>query len=59
MNYKIRIKNFGPIKDGFTESKDGFFDIHKITLLLGEQASGKSCIAKLISAFLWTEKSSS
>jgi hypothetical protein len=57
MNHKIRIKNFGPIKDGFTESKDGFFDIHKITLLLGEQASGKSCIAKLISAFLWTEKS--
>ena len=57
MNHKIRIKNFGPIKDGFTESKDGFFDIHKITVLLGEQASGKSCIAKLISAFLWTEKS--
>ena len=57
MNHKIRIKNFGPIKDGFTESEDGFFDIHKITLLLGEQASGKSCIAKLISAFLWTEKS--
>ena len=57
MNHKIRIKNFGPIKDGFTESEDGFFDIHKITLLLGEQASGKSCIAKLISSFLWTEKS--
>lgn len=57
MNHKIRIKNFGPIKDGFTESKDGFFDINKITVLLGEQASGKSCIAKLISAFLWTEKS--
>ena len=57
MNHKIRIKNFGPIKDGFTESKDGFFDIHKITVLLGEQASGKSCIAKLISSFLWTEKS--
>lgn len=57
MNHKIRIKNFGPIKGGFTESKDGFFDIHKITVLLGEQASGKSCIAKLISAFLWTEKS--
>ena len=57
MNHKIRIKNFGPIKAGFTESKDGFFDIHKITVLLGEQASGKSCIAKLISSFLWTEKS--
>lgn len=56
MNHKIRIKNFGPITEGFTESKDGFFDIHKITVLLGEQASGKSCIAKLISAFLWTEK---
>ena len=57
MNHRIRVKNFGPIKEGFTESKDGFFDIHKITVLLGEQASGKSCIAKLISAFLWTEKS--
>lgn len=54
---KIRIKNFGPIKEGYTDSEDGFFAIEKITVLLGEQASGKSCIAKLISSLLWTEKS--
>lgn len=53
---KVRIKNFGPIREGFTDSEDGFFDINKITMLLGEQASGKSCIAKLISSFFWTEK---
>lgn len=53
---KIRIKNFGPIKQGFTDTSDGFFEIKRITLLIGEQASGKSCIAKLISSFLWLEK---
>lgn len=56
MNHKIRIKNFGPIKAGFTESKDGFFDISKLSIFIGDQGSGKSTVAKLISTFLWLEK---
>ncbi len=53
---KIKIKNFGPIKDGFIESKDGFFDISKLTLFIGDQGTGKSSIAKIISLFSWLEK---
>lgn len=41
---KIIIKNFGPVKDAEIEIK-------KIMLLIGEQASGKSTIAKLIYFF--------
>ena len=46
---KLFIKNFGPIKNGFTDSEDGFFDISKVTVFVGEQGAGKSTIAKLIS----------
>jgi len=53
---KIRIKNFGPITEGYTDSEDGFFEINKLTVLTGFQGSGKSTIAKLISTFLWLEK---
>ena len=49
---KLFIKNFGPIKNGFTDSEDGFFDISKVTVFVGEQGAGKSTIAKLIS-LLW------
>lgn len=52
---KIRIKNFGPIKEGCQEN-DGWIDIQKATLFIGNQGSGKSTIAKLISTFLWMEK---
>lgn len=52
---KIKIKNFGPIKDGY-QDRDGWIDIKKITLFIGNQGSGKSTIAKLISTFLWIEK---
>jgi predicted ATPase len=52
----IRVKNFGPIKSGFTEN-DGFLDIRKITVFIGNQGTGKSSIAKLISTFSWLEKS--
>jgi predicted ATPase len=41
---KIIIKNFGPIKYAEIEVK-------KILVLIGEQASGKSTIAKLIYFF--------
>ncbi len=47
---KIRIQNFGPIKDS------GWINISKVTLFIGNQGSGKSTVAKLISVFSWIEK---
>ncbi len=41
---KIIVKNFGPIRD--VE-----LDLCKVTVLIGEQASGKSVLAKLIAKF--------
>ncbi|MDP2887695.1 MAG: AAA family ATPase [Bacteroidota bacterium] len=52
---KIRIKNFGPIKEGCQEY-DGWIDIKKVTVFIGNQGSGKSTVAKLISTFMWLEK---
>lgn len=52
---KIRIKNFGPIKEGLTEG-DGFIDVKKVTVFIGNQGSGKSTVAKLISTMTWIEK---
>jgi predicted ATPase len=52
---KIRIKNFGPIKEGLND-KGGWLDIKKVTIFIGNQGSGKSTIAKLISVFSWLEK---
>lgn len=52
---RIKIKNFGPIKDTSSLS-DGWIDIKKVTLFMGDQGSGKSTVAKLISAFSWMEK---
>jgi len=52
---KIRIKNFGPIKESYREN-DGWIDIKKVTVFIGKQGSGKSTVAKLISNFTWMEK---
>jgi predicted ATPase len=52
---RIKIKNFGPIREGFVEN-DGWIDINKVTVFIGDQGSGKSTVAKLISIFLWIEK---
>lgn len=52
---KLKVKNFGPIKEGFSEN-DGFMEISPITLFCGNQATGKSTIAKLFSTFTWLEK---
>ncbi|MDE7459457.1 MAG: AAA family ATPase [Paramuribaculum sp.] len=49
---KIRIKNFGPIKDN-----NHWIEIGKVTVFIGNQGSGKSTVAKLISTFAWIEKS--
>jgi predicted ATPase len=52
---RIKIRNFGPIRDGF-QGNDGWFDINKVTVFVGNQGSGKSTVAKLISTFVWIEK---
>ncbi|OQX97045.1 MAG: hypothetical protein B6I24_10100 [Bacteroidetes bacterium 4572_128] len=52
---KIRIKNFGAITSGFAEN-NGFIDISKISIFIGNQGVGKSTIAKLISIMTWLEK---
>jgi ABC-type multidrug transport system ATPase subunit len=52
---RIRIKNFGPIKEGYTEN-DGWLEINSVCVFIGTQGSGKSTIAKLISTVTWLEK---
>ena len=52
---KLKIKNFGPIRDGLTEN-DGWIEFKKVTVFIGNQATGKSCVAKLYSTFRWLEK---
>jgi predicted ATPase len=52
---KIKIQNFGPIKGGYM-SAGGYIDISKVLLFVGNQGSGKSTVAKLISTLTWIEK---
>lgn len=52
---KIKIRNFGPIREGYIDD-DGFFEIKKVTFFIGDQGTGKSSVAKLISILLWIEK---
>jgi predicted ATPase len=52
---KIKIKNFGPVISGCIDD-DGWIDIKKVTAFIGNQGSGKSTVAKLISTFTWMEK---
>ena len=49
MNERLIVKSFGPIKD-----LDIIFK--KVTLFIGDQGTGKSCVAKLFSMFKWLEK---
>jgi ABC-type ATPase involved in cell division len=53
---KIKIRNFGPVKGGF-QVNNGWLDINKVTVFVGNQGSGKSTVAKLISVFTKIEKS--
>lgn len=52
---RIKIKNFGPVREG-GQANDGWIDIKKVTVFIGNQGSGKSTVAKLISTFMWIEK---
>lgn len=45
----LYIENFGPINNAAVR-------IGKITVMIGEQGAGKSCVAKLYSLFSWLEK---
>lgn len=58
---RIKIKNFGPIREGLKETfNDGtlneWIDVKKVTVFIGNQGSGKSTVAKLISTMTWMEK---
>ncbi|QUI93065.1 ATP-binding protein [Prevotella denticola] len=49
MDENLIIKSFGPIGSLNVRLK-------KITILIGDQGTGKSCVAKLFSTFKWLEK---
>lgn len=49
MSAKIQIQNIGPLKQIN-------FEIKQVNLIIGEQSSGKSTIAKIISYCQWVEK---
>ncbi|MDR1003397.1 MAG: ATP-binding protein [Prevotellaceae bacterium] len=52
---KIKIKNVGPIRQGFTAA-DGYMEIKDLTVFIGNQGAGKSTVTKLISTLCWLEK---
>lgn len=49
---QILIQNFGPI----VNKKRTLIDFSKVLVLCGEQGTGKSTVAKLVSQFSWLEK---
>lgn len=54
---KLKIKDFGPIKVGYRNSEtDDFFCLQRCVVFIGEQGTGKSTVAKLLSTLLWLEK---
>lgn len=52
---RIKIQHFGAIQQTNPDN-DGWLDIDKVTVFIGDQGSGKSTVAKLISTFMWIEK---
>lgn len=46
---KLKISNFGPIKDAE-------LDFKKVNILIGQQGAGKSCILKIAAFCMWIEK---
>lgn len=51
---KLKIRNFGPIRDGV--KNDDWIYFSKVNVFLGDQGTGKSCIAKIYTQCLWIEK---
>ena len=52
---QLRVKNFGPIRQGLLES-EGWLTFKRVTVFIGNQGSGKSTLAKIFSTFSWMEK---
>jgi len=52
---KLKVENFGPLTTGYQED-NGFMDFRKVTVLIGNQGTGKSSVAKLFSTMSWLEK---
>ncbi len=53
---KLKLKNFGPIREGLIDEGDDWLEIGKVTVLIGNQGSGKSTVAKVIATLAWLEK---
>lgn len=51
---RLRVKHFGPIRDGV--KNNGWIEFKRVTVFVGNQGSGKSTLAKLYSTFSWIEK---
>ena len=56
MSDKIRIRNYGPLGIGTSELDGGSLTVPKFSFFIGDQGTGKSTVAKLISTLSWTEK---
>lgn len=52
---KLKVKYFGPIKEGYQQN-NGYLEFKKHTFIIGNQGSGKSTVAKLFSTLTWLEK---
>lgn len=52
---KLKIQNFGPIKNGYTED-DGYIPFNTLCVFCGTQGTGKSTVVKLYSTLVWLEK---
>lgn len=52
---KLKIKNFGPIVEGY-DADDGYIPFNNLNVFRGTQGSGKSTVVKLYSTFVWLEK---
>ncbi len=52
---RLIVRNFGPVRCGL-DNCDGFMEILPVTIFCGNQATGKSTVAKLYSSFVWLEK---
>lgn len=53
----LKVKNYGPLREGTSNLDSGFLRVPKYTVFIGDQGTGKSTVAKLISTLSWIEKS--